>query len=75
MLLKFAISFCSAAVLAAAVTVAAQGPERPTRPASPGAACAALKNLTFGDAKVVESTPVPSGSLKISDTITIPGLP
>ena len=75
MLPKFAISFCSAAVLAAAVTVAAQGPERPARPASPGAACAALKNLTFGDAKVVESTPVPSGSLKISDTITIPGLP
>ena len=75
MLLKCGKAFCGAAVLAAAVGVAAQGPERPTRPAGQGSSCAALKNLTFGDATVVESTAVPAGTLKVSEAVTIPNLP
>jgi hypothetical protein len=75
MMLKFASPFCGAAILAVAVTVSAQSPERPMHASNTGAACATLKARTFGDATVVESTPVPAGSLRISDTVTIADLP
>ena len=75
MILKFASFFGGAAVLAAGMGLAAQTQERPVASAINGAACTSLKGRAFGDATVAESTPVPAGSLKMSDTVTIPGLP
>ena len=75
MILKFASFFGGAAVLAAGMGLAAQTQERPVASAINGAACTALKGHAFGDATVTESTPVPAGSLKVSDTVTIPSLP
>ena len=67
--------YVAAATCLTAATVSAQSPERPTTAPDSGAACIALKGRTFGDATVVESTAVPAGALKISDTVTIPSLP
>ena len=72
MVLRYASGLASAAFLAAAVS--AQSPERPAAASSDGA-CGGLKGRTFGDATVVDSTLVPAGSLKVSDTVTIPNLP
>jgi len=74
--LRFTSFVAGAACLAVVIGVSAQSPERPTAPSSTGAACATLKGRTFGaDATIVESTLVPAGSLKLSDTVTIPDLP
>ena len=75
MMLRFASYLSGAVVLAAAIGVSAQGPERPAAAGATSTACATLKGRTFGDATVVESTAVPAGSLKISDSVTIPSVP
>jgi feruloyl esterase len=75
MVRNWASYVASASFLATAI-VSAQIPERPaTAPNSGAAACGTLKGRTFGDATVVDSTLVPAGALKISDTVTIPNLP
>jgi feruloyl esterase len=74
MVRKWASHVAAAAFLAGAM-VSAQSPERPTTAAGSGDACAALKGRTFGDATVADSTAVPAGALKVSDTVTIPSLP
>ena len=72
MVLRCASCVASAAFLA--VAVSAQSPERPLAANSDGA-CGGLKGRLFGDATVVDSTLVPAGALKLSDTVTIPNLP
>lgn len=68
-------SYVAAAAILAGTLVSAQSRERPATATDSGAACAALKGRTFGDATVVDSTPVPAGALTLSDTVTIPNLP
>ncbi len=72
---KLASFFAAATLLASAIGIAAQTPQRPVATTSP-ASCTALKGRAFaGNATVVEATAVTGGSLKLSETVTIPSLP
>jgi Tannase and feruloyl esterase len=76
MMQKPASFFVSAVVLACAAGVAAQGTERRTPAPGQPAECSALTGRTFDNGtSVVGSTLVTSGTLRISDTVTIPNLP
>ena len=79
MMLKPASFFVGAVILACVVGVAGQGPQGPERRApAPGQSveCSALTGRTFDNGtSIVESTLVTSGTLRISDTVTIPNLP
>ena len=75
-MLKLASCFIGAVILACVMGVAAQAPER--KAASPGQSgeCSALTGRTFDNGtSIVESTLVASGTVRISDTVTIQNLP
>ena len=75
-MLKCASFFVSAVILACVAGVAAQAPEG--RAPVPGQAveCSSLMGRTFDNGtSIVESTLVAAGTLRISDTVTIPNLP
>ena len=75
MMLKYASFSVAAAILAGVAGIAAQEPER--KPASgPAMECSALKGHTFDTiTSIVDATLVTSGTLRISDTVTVPDLP
>ena len=75
MILKYASLSATAATLACVVGIAAQEPER--KPASgPSMECSALKARTFDNTtSILDATLVPSGTLRVSDTVTVPNLP
>ena len=76
MMLKPASFFVSAVVLECVVGVAAQGTERRTSAPGQSAECSALTGRTFDNGtSIVGSTLVTSGTVRISDTVTIPNLP
>jgi feruloyl esterase len=73
---KPASFFVGAVILACVVGVAAQGPERKAPVSGQSGECAALTGRTFDNGtSIVESTLVTSGTVRISDTVTIPNLP
>ena len=68
--------FVSAVILACVVGVAAQGQERRAPAPAQPVECGALKGRTFDHGtSIVDSTLVTSGTLQVSDTVTIPNLP
>ena len=76
MTLKLSSFFAGAAVLACVVGIAAQGNDRKPSVSSSSAECSALKGKTFdNNTSIVDSTLVTSGSLQVSDTVTVPNLP
>ena len=76
MIPKFASFSLSAAMLACVVGIAAQGHEPAPGASASSPACSALKGHTFdNNTSIVESTLVTSGTLQVSDTVTVPGLP
>jgi len=76
MIPKRASFFVGAAILACVIGAAAQAPERPAPASRQAVECTALAGRTFDNGtSIVEATLVASGSLKISDTVTIPNLP
>ncbi len=75
MMSKFVPSSVAAAIMACVVGLAAQEPERKSI-ASPALECSTLKGHTFDSTTtIVDATLVATGSLRISDTVTIPNLP
>ena len=75
-MLKLASCFIGAVILACVVGVAAQGPERKAPAPRQSGECSALTGRTFDNGtSIVESTLVTSGTVRISDTVTIPNLP
>lgn len=73
---KLASSFGGSVLLAGAMAVSAQSPERPLPVSGRAETCAALTGRAFGsDTTIVEATSVPAGPFKLSDTVTIPNLP
>src|SRR5580765_6477851 len=76
MIPKRASFFVGAAILACVIGSAAQAPERPAPASRQAVECTALAGRTSDNGtSIVEATLVASGSLKISDTVTIPNLP
>ena len=76
MMLKLASFFVCAAILAGVVGIAAQGPDSKPAASAPPAQCSALKGRTFdNNTSIVDSTLVTSGTLQVSDTVTVPNLP
>ena len=75
-MLKPASFFVGAVILACVVGVAAQGPERKAPAPGQSGECSALTGRTFDNGtSIVESSLVTSGTVRISDTVTIPNLP
>jgi Tannase and feruloyl esterase len=75
-MLKPSSFFVGAVILACVTEVAAQSPERTAPTARQSGECSALTGRTFENGtSIVESTLVTSGTLRISDTVTIPNLP
>jgi Tannase and feruloyl esterase len=75
MMMKHASFVVSAALLAGVAGLAAQQPARQPAAPAPAAECSALKGRTFDTTTILDSTPVASGTLKISDTVTVANLP
>jgi len=76
MMLKYASFVVSAAILGCVVAIAAQQPERKPPASGPSAECSALKGRTFDHTtSIVDSALVTSGTLRISDAVTVPDLP
>jgi feruloyl esterase len=75
-MLRPASFLASSIILASVLGLAAQGPERlPAAPSQP-VECSALKGRTFDNGtSIVESTLVTSGTLRISDSVTVASLP
>jgi feruloyl esterase len=75
MLVRMASALSATAILAWAIGVTAQSSERPAAGSHP-TACASLAGAAIDDmTSIVGATPVSAGTLKVSDTITIPRLP
>ena len=77
MILRLGSVLLTSVVVACVIGVAAQEPhERSVSATGRPVACSELKGRTFENGTtVVESSPVTSGTLTVSDTITIPRLP
>ena len=76
MILKPASFLVGAVILAWVGGIAAQGQERTAAVPGQSGECSALTGRTFDNGtSIVESTLVTSGTLRISDTVTIPNLP
>src|SRR5262245_33043359 len=76
MMLKPASFFVAALILARAIVVAAQSPERVALAPVQAKECLALTGRTFDNGtSILESALVASGAVRISDTVTIPNLP
>ncbi len=75
MMMKHASFVVSAALLGGVAGLAAQQPARQPAAPAPAAECSALKGRTFDTTTILDSTPVASGTLKISDTVTVANLP
>ena len=71
------VSFIVAAViLACVIGVAAQGSKPAAQAPGVESACRSLKGRTFDNStSIVDSTLVPSGTLRVSDTVTVLNLP
>ncbi|HUR35737.1 MAG TPA: tannase/feruloyl esterase family alpha/beta hydrolase [Vicinamibacterales bacterium] len=76
MMLKDASFLAGAAMLASLAGIAATQSEHKPPASTPASQCSALKGRTLdAAASIVEATLVTGGTLQISDTVTIPGLP
>src|SRR4051812_31709782 len=75
MMLKYASFSVAAAILACVVGISAQEPDRKLA-SGPGMECSALKAHTFDNTtSILDATLVTGGTLRISDTVTVPNLP
>jgi feruloyl esterase len=73
-MVKLVTFVVAAVILAGVIGVAAQGAKAPATGAA--SECASLKGRAFDNSTtIVESTLVPSGPLKVSDTVTVLNLP
>ena len=76
MTLKLSSVFASAAILACVVGIAAQATDRKSSVSPSPAECSTLKGRTFdNNTSVVDATLITSGTLQVSDTVTVPNLP